>query len=118
MSSFPVPVSPWIKTAESVRATICTELHTRRRPRLEPISSPSNLGWFAGVLAIMLTKVAITRISLNRSALVVRAALYLYTTRRREKRHHEIEGFFATPPGGGPSTTIEVSKNDTPPNVT
>lgn len=39
-SSFPVPVSPWIRTAESVRATIWTEYQTLRNSWLEPIMPP------------------------------------------------------------------------------
>jgi hypothetical protein len=39
-SSLPVPVSPWIRTAESVRATIWTRFHTHRKARLDPIISP------------------------------------------------------------------------------
>src|SRR6266403_5694519 len=38
-SALPVPVSPWIRTVESVRATMCNESHTFRSPRLEPMSS-------------------------------------------------------------------------------
>jgi hypothetical protein len=36
-SSLPVPVSPWMRTAESVRATICTACQTLRSPCWEPI---------------------------------------------------------------------------------
>src|ERR1700722_300612 len=38
MSSLPVPVSPWISTAESVGATMRTAFNAWRMPRLEPIS--------------------------------------------------------------------------------
>src|SRR3979409_2050404 len=36
-SSLPVPVSPWIRTAESVRATMCNACQTLRSPCWEPI---------------------------------------------------------------------------------
>src|SRR6266478_4414202 len=38
-SSLPVPVSPWMRTTELVRATLCNESQTFRGPRLEPMSS-------------------------------------------------------------------------------
>src|SRR5258706_9622739 len=38
-SSLPVPVSPWMRTTELVRATLCNESQTFRSPRLEPMSS-------------------------------------------------------------------------------
>jgi hypothetical protein len=39
ITSFPVPVSPWIKTAESTGATLSTSVNNARNFGLEPIKS-------------------------------------------------------------------------------
>jgi hypothetical protein len=39
ITSFPVPVSPWIKTAESTGATLATSVSNARNFGLDPIKS-------------------------------------------------------------------------------
>jgi hypothetical protein len=39
ITSFPVPVSPWIKTAESTGATLSTSVSNARNFGLDPIKS-------------------------------------------------------------------------------
>jgi len=54
----PVPVSPWINTAEPVGATILTAFKARRIPELEPIISFSDGGRSRRARNIVVAKVA------------------------------------------------------------
>ena len=45
ITSFPVPVSPWIKTAESTGATLSTSASNARNFGLDPIKSRVVMGF-------------------------------------------------------------------------
>src|SRR6266851_248110 len=62
-SSLPVPVSPWIRTAESVRATRCNESQTFRSPRLEPMSSLRAADESKGMMLIALVTMCLLQMA-------------------------------------------------------
>src|SRR5271168_5304427 len=62
ITSFPVPVSPWIKTAESTGATISTSASNARNFELDPIRSKATI-------ALLLYECGLFRVSSDQASM-------------------------------------------------
>src|SRR5271170_1746111 len=102
MSSLPVPVSPWISTAESVGATMRTAFKACRMPWLVPII------WCSG----RKTSRRVGNIVLAKVAMIGFASLFGFVTLHFEatepENHPKIEGICSTTVGCGAATYIVV----------